>query len=99
MKKEKSGVEVALSFVLGLVAAGFSAFVITMLWTWFAVAVFGLPVLSIVAVFGLELLVNTFMFNPYTTNVQEKDAVQASSEIIGVSALALLAGFLLHLMM
>jgi hypothetical protein len=99
MKKEKSGVEIVMSLVLSLVAAGFHAFTITMLWSWFAVAVFGLPVLSIVAVFGFEILVNTFLFNPYTTNVQEKEGTQASVEIIGVSALALLAGFLLHLMM
>jgi uncharacterized membrane protein SpoIIM required for sporulation len=99
MKKEKTGVEIAMSFVLGLVATGFHAFTVTMLWSWFAVAVFGLPALSIVAVFGFEILVNTFRYNPYTTTVQEKEGVQASIEIIGVSALALLAGFLLHLMM
>jgi hypothetical protein len=86
-------------FVLGLIATGFHAFVITMLWSWFAVATFGLPALSIVAVFGFELLVNTFMFNPYKTEVQKKEGTQASLEIIGVSALTLLSGFLLHLMM
>jgi hypothetical protein len=99
MKKENSiGVLIG-KFVLGLFATGFNAWTITMLWGWFAVAVFGLPAISVVAVFGLELLVNTFLFNPYTTHVQEKEGWEASLEIIMVSALALLCGFLLHLMM
>lgn len=99
MKKEVSIAALIGKFVLGIVATAFNAFVVTMLWSWFAVAVFGLPAISIAAVFGLELLVNTFLFNPYTTNVQDKDGVEASTEIIAVSGLALIAGYIIHLCM
>lgn len=100
MKKEKKSLATAVgNFVLGLVATGFNAWAVTLLWTWFAVATFGLPALSIVAVFGLEILLKTFAFNPYTFKPSEKDSATASCELIGVTAFALLAGYLLHLMM
>lgn len=97
--KEQSFVKATCNFVFGCVATFFSAWVVTMLWGWFAVATFGLPALSIMAVFGLEILVNTFMFNPYKWTFNEKESSQASAEIIGVSGLALVVGFLIHLCM
>lgn len=87
------------NLVLGVIAVAFNAWTVTMLWSWFACAVFGLPAISIAAVIGISLLINTFTFNPYRWTFNEKESSQASLETIMVSVVALLGGWLVHLAM
>lgn len=99
MKKEKSIVKIVGDFLLGCLATGFNAWTVTMLWAWFAVAVFGLPAISVQAVLGLEILVNAFVFNPYRASFNDKESSQASLELLAVSVIAFLAGYVIHLCM
>jgi hypothetical protein len=86
-------------FLFGCATTAFEAWTITMLWSWFVVAVFGLPALSIPAVLGLEMLVKTFMFNPYKNDLKDMDSTAAIIQHLVVSVVALIAGYVIHLCM
>jgi hypothetical protein len=75
-------------YVAAILARGF---VLTILWGWFAVPVFGLPALSIAAAIGLTVLLS------YLLN-HTKESVSLGN--IFIQALAALgAGYLIHLFM
>lgn len=91
-----------LAFVLLTVAAIWRGYVLTILWAWFIVPVFHLPVLGVVAAIGISLVVTflTFQFpepNPEDNrSVGEKTAHSIVMSLVW-PAIALLSGWVYHL--
>jgi uncharacterized membrane protein SpoIIM required for sporulation len=86
-------------FLVGVSAVALNAYVVTVLWAWFVVAVFGLPALSIAAVLGLHLLYKMFTFNQRVEINLVEDGVSADIASIVLSLLALGVGYGIHLCM
>lgn len=49
-------------FGVGLAAVAYNGWVLTMMWAWFVVPTFGLPVLSVVPAVGLALIVSMLTY-------------------------------------
>jgi hypothetical protein len=83
-----SAVGVVGLFLAAILARGF---VLTVLWAWFAVPVFGLPILGIAPALGLTVLFN------YLLN--HKKEGQSLFGIFGGALAALSVGWVIHLFM
>lgn len=83
----------------------FHGFILTLLWSWFAVTIFHLPVLTLWPAIGIMTLIE-FLTQRISTNAAAKDIeINKSTIISSLSAsivyplLSLLIGFIAHLMM
>lgn len=98
MKEQFKNLGKALArFALGVAAVWLNAYVVTVLWAWFAVAVFGVPSLSIAAVLGLHLLYTMFVINHRGETKFVEDGFSADIASIVVSVLALGVGGVIHM--
>ncbi|PIT88095.1 MAG: hypothetical protein COU29_03720 [Candidatus Magasanikbacteria bacterium CG10_big_fil_rev_8_21_14_0_10_36_32] len=98
-----SALGVVLLLALGTIISGF---VLSMLWGWFIVPVFGLPELSIVAAVGISLTVRYLTYQEKDENDDKKKTDRITSEKVILilkpfvtPLLILLFGYIIHLFM
>lgn len=77
-------------------AAAYRGLVLTVLWGWFVVPAFGLPALGLVDAIGLSLIVG-FLTNPAPKKGEDTDVGWSVAAAITVPTVALIFGFLWHL--
>ena len=91
-----------LSIPLLVLSSIWRGYVLTILWTWFIVPVFHLPVLGIVVAIGVSMVVGflTYQTPPYNSGDVRTDADKFSSAIASAlvhPAAYLLIGWIVHL--
>jgi hypothetical protein len=98
-EQSKNLVKALANLTLGVGAVGLNAYVLTLLYGWFVVSVFGGPAVSVVVMLGLHILYRTFVSNTPIEVKAVEDHTQAAIDSILVSLIGLCIGYLIHLMM
>lgn len=94
----ESFVKVTLAVIVMVISTMFRGFVLSVLWGWFMVPIFNLPVLAIAPAIGLSVIV-TFL----TASLPDEKLERSFSYLIGYSlsfsAFSLLIGYIVTLFM
>lgn len=100
-------VTVILFGILGVVATAviviYKGFILSVLWGWFIVPVFGLPALPVVAAIGINLVISFLTYQPIESKSENGDAMSAIGKAINAGILyptiILFMGWIVHLFM
>lgn len=89
--------------VLIALASIFNGYVLSILWGWFMVPTFGLPVLSVAPAIGVALIVSYLTYQSIDTQEKDEDSttklVKSSIMVFIRAALALFIGWIIQMFM
>lgn len=90
---------IAIMAVIAIPLFALNGYVITKLWAWFIVPLFGLPLLNIPQAIGLDLVVTFLTFHQTVYNPEPKDKkekIQRGVQHFARPLFVLLTGYIVH---
>lgn len=90
---------IALMALISIPLFALNGYVITKLWAWFIVPLFGLPLLNIPQAIGLDLVVTFLTFHQTVYNPEpqdKKEKIQRAAQHVARPIFILLTGYIVH---